>query len=162
MKKLFRQIKERLKVFKQGQKSTRGRQGIKISTFPSGILSYFVTIRKAGNKIQDDYKPDLFEVTGKHSDPNAFFVKPLDGRGPVKQVNRPTNVQLGRNGARRGEKVNLIRSKKIQKSLRLQFTTQGSKLLQKPQGHQYHLRSKGPAPIPAPRVSRVRESGGEA
>ena len=39
------------------------------------------------NKIQDDYKPDLFEVTGKHPDPNAFFVKPLDGKGPVKQVN---------------------------------------------------------------------------
>ena len=29
----------------------------------------------------------------------------------------------------------------------------------KPQGHQYHLHSKGPAPIPAPRVSRVRSQG---
>ena len=40
------------------------------------------------NKIQDDYKLDLFEVTGKHSDPNAFFVRPLDGKGLVKQVNQ--------------------------------------------------------------------------
>ena len=66
----------------------KGHQGIKTSTSLLGILSYFVTIRKNWNKIQDDYKPDLFEVTGKHSDPNAFFVKPLDGKGLVKQVNR--------------------------------------------------------------------------
>ena len=33
------------------------------------------------------------------------------------------------------------------------------KIATKPQGHQYHLRSKGPAPIPAPRVSRVRSQG---
>ena len=30
------------------------------------------------------------------------------------------------------------------------------KIATKPQGHQYHLRSKGLAPIPAPRVSRVK------
>ena len=29
----------------------------------------------------------------------------------------------------------------------------------KPQGYQYHLHSKGPAPIPAPRVSRVKSQG---
>ena len=33
------------------------------------------------------------------------------------------------------------------------------KIATKPQGHQYHLRSKGPAPIPAPRVSCVRSQG---
>ena len=50
--KLFRPINELLKVFKQGQKSTKGSQGIKISTFPSGILSYFVTIQKAGTRFK--------------------------------------------------------------------------------------------------------------
>ena len=33
------------------------------------------------------------------------------------------------------------------------------KIATKPQGHQYHLRSKGPAPIPAPRVSHVKSQG---
>ena len=33
------------------------------------------------------------------------------------------------------------------------------KIATKPQGHQYHLRSKGPALIPAPRVSRVKSQG---
>ena len=66
----------------------KGHRGIKTLTSLLGILSYFVTIQKAGTRFQDDYKPDLFEVTGKHSDPNAFFVKPLDGKGLVKQVNQ--------------------------------------------------------------------------
>ena len=52
--------------------------------------------------------------------------------------------------------MNLIRSKKIQKSLRLQVYHPRVKIATKPLGHQYHLRSKGPAPIPAPRVSRVK------
>ena len=33
------------------------------------------------------------------------------------------------------------------------------KIATKPQGHQYHLHSKGPALIPAPRVSRVKSQG---
>ena len=50
--KIVKPIKERSKVFKQGQKSTKGRQGIKISTFLSKILFYFATIRKAGTKFK--------------------------------------------------------------------------------------------------------------
>ena len=33
------------------------------------------------------------------------------------------------------------------------------KIATKPQRHQYHLCSKGPVPIPAPRVSRVKSQG---
>ena len=33
------------------------------------------------------------------------------------------------------------------------------KIAMKPQGHQYHLCSKGPALIPAPRVSLVKSQG---
>ena len=46
-------------------------------------------------KIQDNYKPDLFEVVGKHQDPNAFYVKPIDGKGLAKQVNRHQMFDLG-------------------------------------------------------------------
>ena len=35
------------------------------------------------------------------------------------------------------------------------------KIATKPQGHQYHLCSKGPAPVPAPRVSHVKIQGVE-
>ena len=94
-KKLFKPIKERLKVFKQGQKSTKGRQGIKISTFPSGILSYFATTWKAGTRFKTTTSRIYLRSPVKHSDPNAFFVKPLDGKGPVKQVNRRQMFDLG-------------------------------------------------------------------
>ena len=33
------------------------------------------------------------------------------------------------------------------------------KIAMKSQGHQYHLHSKGPVPIPAPRLSRVKSQG---
>ena len=32
---------------------------------------------------------------GKHQDPNAFYVKPIDGKGPAKQVNRHQMFDLG-------------------------------------------------------------------
>ena len=73
----------------------KGHQGIKTFDIPIGNLVLLRDYLEGRNKIQDNYKPDLFEVTGKHSDPNAFFVKPLDGKGPVKQVNRQQMFNLG-------------------------------------------------------------------
>ena len=94
-KKLFRQIKERLKVFQARAKANERSSGDKDFDIPIGNLVLLRDHPEGRNKIQDDYKPDLFEVTGKHSDPNAFFVKPLDGKGPVKQVNRRQMFDLG-------------------------------------------------------------------
>ena len=125
---------------------------------PIGNLVLLRDHPEGRNKIQDDYKPDLFEVTGKHSDPNAFFVKPLDGKGPVKQVNRRQMFDLGvtERERREGESDQIEEDPEVPKAPvyhpRVQIAT-------KPQGHQYHLHSKGPAPIPAPRVSRVRSQG---
>ena len=62
---------------------------------PIGNLVLLHDHPEGQNKIQDDYKLDLFEVTGKHSDPNAFFVRPLDGKGLVKQVNQQQMFDLG-------------------------------------------------------------------
>ena len=101
--KIVQANKRALKSIQARAKSQRkGRQGIKIFDISHReILSLLRDYPEGRNKIQDDYKPDLFEVTGKHSDPNAFFVKPLDGKGSrFKQVNRRQNVRLGRNGAR--------------------------------------------------------------
>ena len=110
------------------------------------------------HKIQDDYKPDLFEVTGKHSDPNAFFVKPLDGKGPVKQVNRRQMFNLGvmERERREGESDQIEEDPEVPKAPVYHSRV---KIATKPQGHQYHLCSKGPVPIPAPRVSHVKSQG---
>ena len=92
-KRVFKSIQARAKVNERSS-------GDKDFDIPIGNLVLLCDHLEGRNKIQDDYKPDLFEVTSKHSDPNAFFVKPLDGKGPVKQVNWRTNVRLGCNGVR--------------------------------------------------------------
>ena len=69
--------------------------GTKIWMPPLVILFFSRIIPEGRNKIQDNYKPDLSEVVGKHQDPNAFHVKPIDGKGPAKQVNRHQMSDLG-------------------------------------------------------------------
>ena len=78
-KRVLKSIQARAKVNERSP-------GDKEFDIPIGNLVLLCNHPEGWNKIQDDYKWDLFEVTGKHSDPNAFFVKPLDGKGPVKQV----------------------------------------------------------------------------
>ena len=85
---MLKSIQARAKVNKKSS-------GDKDFNIPIGNLVLLSNHPEGQNKIQDNYKPDLFEVTGKHSDPNAFFVKPLDGKGPVKQVNRQQMFDLG-------------------------------------------------------------------
>ena len=39
------------------------------------------------NKIQDNYKNELFVVESQHQDPNVYTIKPLNGKGPMCKVN---------------------------------------------------------------------------
>ena len=87
-KRVLKSIQARAKVNKRSS-------GDKDFDIPIGNLVLLCDHPEGRNKIQDNYKPDLFEVTSKHSDPNAFFIKPLDGKGPVKQVNRQQMFDLG-------------------------------------------------------------------
>ena len=84
-----------LKSIQARAKVNKRSSGDKDFDIPIGNLVLLRDHLEGRNKIQDDYKPDLFEVTDKHSDPNAFFVRPLDRKGPVKQVNRWQMFDLG-------------------------------------------------------------------
>ena len=42
---------------------------------------------KGWNKIQDNYKNELFVVESKHQDPNVYTIKPLNCKGPMCKVN---------------------------------------------------------------------------
>ena len=147
-----------LKSIQARAKINERSSGDKDFDIPIGNLVLLRDHPEGRNKTQDDYKPDLFEVTGKHSDPNAFFVKPLDGKGPVKQVNRRQMFDLGvmERERREGESDQIEEDPEVPKAPAYHPRV---KIATKPQGHQYYLRSKGPAPIPAPRVSRVRSQG---
>ena len=39
------------------------------------------------NKIQDNYKNELFVMESKQQDPNVYIIKPLNGKGPMCMVN---------------------------------------------------------------------------
>ena len=39
------------------------------------------------NKIQENYKSELFFMESKHQDPNVYTIKPLNGKGPMHMVN---------------------------------------------------------------------------
>ena len=147
-KRVLKSIQARAKVNERSS-------GDKDLNIPIGNLVLLHDHPEGQNRIEDDHKPDLFEVTGKHSDPNAFFVKPLDRKGPVKQVNRRQIFDLGvmEQERREGE------SDQIEEDLEVPMAPvyhPKVKVATKPQGHQYHLRSKGTALKHAPRVSCVR------
>ena len=144
-----------LKSIQATAKVNERSSGDKDFDIPIGNLVLLRDHPEGQNKIQDDYKPDLFEVTGKHSDPNAFFVKPLDGKGPVKQVNWWQMFHLGvtERERREGESDQIKEDPEVPKA---PVYHPRVKIATKSQGHQYHLHSKGPAPIPAPRASRVK------
>ena len=40
------------------------------------------------NKIQNNYKNELFVVESKHQDTNVYIIKPLNGKGPMCMVNQ--------------------------------------------------------------------------
>ena len=40
------------------------------------------------NKIQDNYKNELFVVELKQQDPNVYIIKPLNGKRPMHMVNQ--------------------------------------------------------------------------
>ena len=158
IRKIVQANKRALKSIQARAKVNERSSGIKISTFPSGILSYFATIRKAVTRFKTTtsriYLRSLINIpTQTH-----FFVKPLDGKGPVKQVNRRQMFDLGvtEQERREGESDQIEEDPEVPKA---PVYHPRVKIATKPQGHQYHLRSKGPAPIPAPRVSRVRSQG---
>ena len=156
--KIVQANKRALKSIQARAKVNERSSGDKDFDIPIGNLVLLRDHPEGRNKIQDDYKPDLFEVTGKHSDRNAFFVKPLDGKGPVKQVNRRQMFDLGvtERERREGESDQIEEDPEVPKA---PVYHPRVKIATKPQGHQYHLHSKGPALIPAPRVSRVRSQG---
>ena len=94
-KKIVQANKRALKSIQARAKVNERSSGDKNFDIPIGNLVLLRNHPEGRNKIQDNYKPDLFEVTGKHAYPNTFFVKPLDGKGPVKQVNRRQMFDLG-------------------------------------------------------------------
>ena len=79
-----RQALKRMKI--SAEKSVSQAGGKALNT-PIGNLVLLCDHPKGWNKIQDNYKNELFVVESQHQDPNVYTIKQLNGKGPMCKVN---------------------------------------------------------------------------
>ena len=77
-----------LKRMKMSAEKSVSQAGGKALNIPIGNLVLLRDHPKGQNKIQDNYKNELFVVESQHQDPNVYTIKPLNGKGPMCKVNR--------------------------------------------------------------------------
>ena len=77
-----------LKHIKQSAKKSQIRTGGKTLQIPVGNLVLLRDHPKGHNKIQDNYKSELFIIVNHHKDPDVYIIQSLDKKGPKKTVNR--------------------------------------------------------------------------
>ena len=80
--------RQALKHIKQSAKKSQIRTGGKSFQIPIGNLVLLRDHPKGHNKIQDNYKSELFVIVDHHRDPNVYVIQSLNKKGPKKTVNR--------------------------------------------------------------------------
>ena len=76
-----------LKRMKMSAEKSVSRAGGKALNIPIGNLVLLHDHPEGCNKIQDNYKNELFVMESQHQDPNVYTIKPLNGKGPMCKVN---------------------------------------------------------------------------
>ena len=79
--------RQALKRMKTSAEKSVSQAGGKALNIPVGNLVLLHDHPKGHNKIQDNYKNELFVMELKHQDPNVYIIKPLNGKGPMHRVN---------------------------------------------------------------------------
>ena len=77
-----------LKHIKQSAKRSQSRTGGETLHIPIGNLVLLRDHPEGCNKIQDNYKSELFVAVDHHKDPNVYNVQSLDKKGPKRTVKR--------------------------------------------------------------------------
>ena len=77
-----------LKHSKQSAKKSQIRTDGKSLQIPIGNLVLLRDHPKGRNKIQDNYKSELFVIVDHHKDPNVYVIQSLNEKGPKRTVNR--------------------------------------------------------------------------
>ena len=80
--------RQALQYIKQSTKKSQIRTGGKSCQIPIGNLVLLRDHPKGCNKIQDNYKSELFVIVDHHKDPNVYIIQSLNKKGPKKTVNR--------------------------------------------------------------------------
>ena len=79
--------RQALKRMKLSAEKSVSRAGGKALSIPIGNLVLLHDHPEGQNKIQDNYKNELFVMESQHQDPNVYTIKPLNGKGPMCKVN---------------------------------------------------------------------------
>ena len=69
-------------------KQSSARSADKPLQIPFGNLVLLGDHPEGQNKIQDNYKSELFLMESQHQDPNVYIIKPICGKGVVQKVNQ--------------------------------------------------------------------------
>ena len=62
--------------------------GGKAHDIPLGNLVLLCDYPEGHDKIQDNYKSNLFVTKSKYQDSNVYTIKPVNGKGPMHMVNQ--------------------------------------------------------------------------
>ena len=76
-----------LKRMKMSAEKSVSQAGGKALNIPISNLVLLCDHPEGHNKIQDNYKNELFVMESQHQDPNVYTIKPLNGKGPMCKVN---------------------------------------------------------------------------
>ena len=73
---------------KMSAEKSVSRAGGKALNIPIGNLVLLCDHLEGHNKIQDNYKNELFVMESQHQDPNVYTISPINGKGPMHKVNQ--------------------------------------------------------------------------
>ena len=76
--------RQELKHIKPSPKKSQARAGGKTLHIPIGNLVLLRDQAEGQNKIQNDYKSELFVVNVHHKDPNVYVIHFISRNGPVR------------------------------------------------------------------------------
>ena len=76
-----------LKRIKTSAEKSVSQAGGKTLVIPIGNLVLLCDHPEGHNKIQVNYKNELFVMESKHQDSNVYIIKPINGKGPMCMVN---------------------------------------------------------------------------
>ena len=76
-----------LKRMENSAEKSVSQHGGKALKIPIGNLVLLHDHPEGCNKIQDNYKSELFIVVSKHQDPNVYVIQPISGKCPMCMIN---------------------------------------------------------------------------
>ena len=133
-----------LRSIRQSTQKSAGRLNQKSLEIPEGNLVLLRDHPEGRNKIQDKYKSEKFVVVGKRPEPNVYHIKPVNGNGPKRTVNRRQLQDLGKTQNDGG----LTSPQNIHDGVQVpSFNPKTMTSKTPPISHGYATRSKGRPPV---------------